>query len=238
MQEAIILAGGMGTRLKSVVADVPKPMAPVADKPFLAWQLDYLIAAGIDRFILSTGYAADIIESHFGSLYRGREVVYAREEQPLGTGGAMRLALTRASQSRIFVLNGDSLCDLPFAQLRARCEAYPGVVLGLGVKQVPDAGRYGAVFFDPHSHHIERFGEKSIQGQGWINVGVYDLPVHALDGFAIGQPFSFENDYLQHLQGTRLLAQPVGNFFIDIGIPEDYQRAQTSIPEWMKEVGQ
>lgn len=231
--EAIILAGGLGTRLKAVVADVPKPMAPVANHPFLAWQLDYLIGEGIERFILSTGHGAQIIQDHFGNSYRGKEVVYAREEQPLGTGGAIRLALTHANQSRVFVLNGDSLCDVNFAQLRAACETHGAGAIGMGVKHVPDAGRYGAVVFDADTHRIQQFGEKSAQGEGWINAGVYDLPRHALDAFALEKPFSFEKDYLQQRKDIALLAQPVGAFFIDIGIPDDYQSAQTRIPAWV-----
>lgn len=231
--EAIILAGGLGTRLKAVVADVPKPMAPVAGQPFLAWQLDYLIREGIERFILSTGHGAQIIEDHFGHSYRGKEVVYAREAQPLGTGGAMRLALTYAKQPRVFVLNGDSLCDVNFAQLRATCQAGGEHAVGMGVKHVPDAGRYGAVLFDAQTRRIQQFGEKSAQGEGWINAGVYDLPRHALDAFPLEQVFSFEKDYLQQRRDIALLAQPVGEFFIDIGIPEDYQSAQTRIPAWV-----
>lgn len=235
MLEAIILAGGLGTRLKAVVADVPKPMAPVAGKPFLAWQLDYLIAAGVERFILSTGHAAHIIEDYFGDSYGGKEVVYAREAQPLGTGGAIRLSLSRATQPRVLVLNGDSLCDVNFAQLRAACDAQAASdVVGMGVKLVPDAGRYGAVVFDAASRRISQFGEKSAQGEGWINAGVYDLPRHALDSFALEQPFSFEKDYLQQRTEITLLAQPVGDFFIDIGIPEDYHSAQTRIPTWVQ----
>lgn len=236
MLEAIILAGGLGTRLKAVVSDVPKPMAPVAGKPFLAWQMDHLIACGVERFILSIGHAAHVIEDYFGNSYRGKVVAYAREEHPLGTGGAIRLAMTKATQRRVFVLNGDSLCDIQLSQLRATCESQGDSAVGIGVKKVTDAGRYGAVVFDPLTKVITQFGEKSAQGEGWINAGVYDLPRGALSDFALEQPFSFEKNYLQKLSAGILMAQPVGDFFIDIGIPEDYYIAQTSIPVWVQRI--
>ena len=236
MLEAIILAGGMGTRLRTVVSDVPKPMAPVAGKPFLAWQLDYLIASGIERFIISTGYGAEIIKNYFGSAYREKEIVYAREESPLGTGGAIRFALDFASQKRVFVLNGDSLCDAKFSQLRSATSASPEA-LGIGVKYVSNAGRYGAIDFDSETYRIRRFGEKSNQEAGWINAGVYDIPRDALDEFALNSNFSFEVDFLQKMKNIALVAQPLGEFFIDIGIPEDYRRAQELIPAWLQEIG-
>lgn len=235
MLEAIILAGGMGTRLKAVVSDVPKPMAPVAGKPFLAWQLDYLIASGIERFIISTGYGAEIIQNYFGNEYRGKEVVYAREEKPLGTGGAIRFALTFSKQERVFVLNGDSLSDANLSQLR-RMTIFSPSALGVGVKYVSNAGRYGAIDFNPSTYQIQHFGEKSNQGEGWINAGIYDVPRNALDDFELNVKFSFETDYLQKNKNSFLVANPLGDFFIDIGIPEDYRCAQDIIPAWVQEI--
>lgn len=232
MYEAIILAGGFGTRLRSVVADVPKPMAPVAGKPFLAWQLDYLIAAGVRRFILSVGYRAEVIEACFGDRYRDAEVCYAREDEPLGTGGAIRLALGMAKAERVFVLNGDSLCSLDLAALRSKTAGRPDAI-GMCIKHVPDAGRYGAVSVDAATGVVLAFAEKAGSAPGWINAGVYDLPRTLMDDLQLAAPFSFEKEVLQKAQPGNLMAQAAGDFFIDIGIPEDYTRAQTEIPAWI-----
>lgn len=232
MYEAIILAGGFGTRLRSVVADVPKPMAPVAGKPFLAWQLEYLIAAGVRRFILSVGYRADVIEAHFGCRYHEAEVLYARENEPLGTGGAILLALTMARAERVFVLNGDSMCSVDLAALR-RASLVRTDAIGMCVKHVQDAGRYGAVSVDSETGAVLSFAEKAASAPGWINAGVYDLPRNVMANKQLPATFSFEKEVLQKLPHGTLMAHAAGDFFIDIGVPEDYARAQTEIPGWI-----
>jgi D-glycero-alpha-D-manno-heptose 1-phosphate guanylyltransferase len=227
--EAIILAGGFGTRLREAVPDLPKPMAPVAGKPFLAWQMDYLIQSGINRFILSVGYKADTIRDYFGDQYHHADIVYAEETTPLGTGGAIRFALEQATQERVFVFNGDSLCEANLHQLRDVNKKISDI--GILVKFVENAGRYGAVNFDDKSHLVTQFGEKSSSAPGHINAGIYDLPKNIFDARNIATPFSFETQILQHAVNKNLYALKAGDFFIDIGIPEDFNRAQTEIPE-------
>jgi D-glycero-alpha-D-manno-heptose 1-phosphate guanylyltransferase len=230
--EAIILAGGFGTRLREAVPDLPKPMAPIAGRPFLAWQLDYLMAAGVTRVILSVGYKAETISDYFGDVYNGCAIHYVKEDEPLGTGGAIRLALTSATQERVFVCNGDTLCSANFAALRARSGAQKNAVSVL-VKHVENAGRYGAIRFDAATQLITHFGEKSSSDAGFINAGIYDLPRHLFKDVEHVAPFSFESAVLQALVGTALYAEAAGEFFIDIGIKEDYLKGQTAIPAFV-----
>ena len=232
MFEAIILAGGFGTRLREAVPDLPKPMAPIAGKPFLAWQLDYLIQLGVNRFIFSVGYKAETIRAYFGSHYRGAEIIYAEETEPLGTGGAIQYALTKATHERVFVLNGDTLCAADLSQLRARVSGFPAAV-GIAIKHVDNAGRYGAIAFDENSHLVTAFGEKSSSAPGYINAGIYDVPADLFNRLNIPAPFSFETSVIQHLVGNNLYAQIAGDFFIDIGIKEDFLNAQSLIPAFI-----
>lgn len=231
MYEAIILAGGFGTRLREAVPDLPKPMAPIANKPFLAWQLEYLIQSGVSRFILSVGYKAGVIRDYFGSEYAGAAITYVEEAEPLGTGGALQLALQQATQARVFVFNGDTLCETRLPQLRDCTLAHPGAV-GILVKQVGDAARYGSIKFDAHNL-VTHFGEKAQQGPGFINAGIYDLPRDLFNGRELTPPFSFETAVLQHLVGKNLFAAPAGEFFIDIGIKDDFLKAQMAIPAFI-----
>ena len=230
--EAIILAGGFGTRLREAVPDLPKPMAPIADKPFLAWQLDYLMQLGVSRFILSVGYKAQTIRDYFGSEYQGAAIVYVEETEPLGTGGAIQYALTKVTHPRVFVLNGDTLCATDLGKLRALTSNNPKAV-GIAVKHVENAGRYGAIAFDELTKLVTRFGEKSSVDSGYINAGIYDVPATLLHQVAIPTPFSFEAGVIQHLVGNNLYAQVSGDFFIDIGIKEDFLSAQTLIPAFI-----
>lgn len=232
--EAIILAGGFGTRLREAVPDLPKPMAPIAGRPFLAWQLDYLIAAGIKSFILSVGYKAETIADYFGESYRGCPITYVKEDEPLGTGGAIRLALASAAQERVFICNGDTLCAADFAALRAR-SGHTSDAISVLVKHVDNAGRYGAIRFDAATQLITHFGEKSSSDAGFINAGIYDVPRNLFDRFELAAPFSFESSVLQVLVGKSLYAQASGDFFIDIGIKEDYLAGQTAIPAFIAE---
>lgn len=232
--EAIILAGGFGTRLREAVPDLPKPMAPIAGRPFLAWQLDYLIASGITRFILSVGYKAETISDYFGESYQGCPINYVKEDEPLGTGGAIRLALASATQERVFICNGDTLCAGDFVALRAR-SSHSSDAISVLVKHVDNAGRYGAIRFDAATQLITHFGEKSSSDAGFINAGIYDVPRNLFDGFELAAPFSFESSVLQALVGKSLYAQASGDFFIDIGIKDDYVKGQTAIPAFIAE---
>ena len=222
--EAIVLAGGFGTRLRQVVADVPKPMAPIAGRPFLEILLGSLARKGFARVVLSLGFMAEKISDHFGARFAGMDVAYVVEDAPLGTGGAIRLALEACTQDHVFVFNGDTYLDLEVQSLEQRWQAKRHqVVVG---RQVPDTTRYGRLVVDGGC--ITGFAEKGISGPGLINAGCYVLAADALARFPLNQPFSIETDYLvpEVTCGTVDVFVTEG-MFIDIGIPEDYARAQT-----------
>jgi len=223
--EAIILAGGLGTRLRSVVADLPKAMAPVAGRPFLEHLLDLLAHAGFASAVLAVGYRSDAIREHFGDRHRGLPLAYSIEGQPLGTGGAIRLAMNHASSPEIFVLNGDTFVDVDFSAMLAAHRS-ANARLTIAVHEVRDAARYGAL--DITGDRVQGFFEKGRAGPGWINAGVYVLARTLLDGEALPTAFSFESDYLvPNVVALRPLAFRTAGLFIDIGVPEDYARAQS-----------
>lgn len=222
--EAIILAGGFGTRLRSVVSDVPKPMAPVAGRPFLEILLQTLASKGVDRTVLSLGYMSDVISNHFGSEFCGMTIDYVVESSPLGTGGAIRLAMDACEQDAVFAFNGDTFLDVDLEDVHKtwRATGLPVVV----AKNVPDTTRYGGI--EMTDGLLSRFIEKGRTGPGLINVGCYLLGRHQLDHFAIGDPFSIEVDFLTPEAAKSKVAVAVTDgLFIDIGVPEDYALAQT-----------
>lgn len=227
--EAIILAGGQGTRLKTVVPDVPKPMAPINNRPFLEYLLDYWIGQGVNRFILSLGYKPEIIEEHFGASYRGAEVTYAVEDRPRGTGGGLLLALDRLSGPDSFlVANGDTFFEVDLALMRhyhRRVHAEVTVAL----REVDANGRYASVEID-QSGRITAFDNHTrVSGQALINGGVYLAERFAFSSVAPGTDglISIENQLYPRMlaAGRRLYGFPSPGRFIDIGIPEDYRRA-------------
>jgi D-glycero-alpha-D-manno-heptose 1-phosphate guanylyltransferase len=222
--QAIVLAGGLGTRLRSVVPDLPKPMAPVAGRPFLAWVLDDLIEAGFESAVLAVGYRHEAIREHFGAAYRGMVLHYSIEDTPLGTGGAIRLAADHVSGQPVFVLNGDTYLELDYrAMLDAHRQARTS--LSVAVCSVPDVSRYGALELE--AGHLHGFHEKGRSGPGLINAGVYLLASDILRQIPTSVPFSFEQQLLvPRVQELRPLAFLTAGRFIDIGIPEDFARAQ------------
>jgi len=222
--EAIILVGGLGTRLRSVVDNLPKAMAPVNGRPFLTYLLDGLIAARFDAAILAVGYMSEKIREHFGDRYRSLPLRYSVETEPLGTGGAIKLAMAHVSTSTVFVANGDTYLELDYgAMLVAHQRASSG--LTIAVQTVAEAGRYGAL--DIEAGHIRGFLEKGRSGPGPINAGVYLLARELLDRYPLPPAFSFETELLMpHVKEIAPLAFRTEGIFIDIGVPEDYARAQ------------
>jgi len=222
--KAIVLVGGLGTRLRGVVGDVPKPMAPVRGRPFLTYVLDQLVAGGFDLAVLAAGYRHDTIHSYFGNEYHGLALAYSVESEPLGTGGAIRLACERAHARDVFVLNGDTYLELDCrAMLDAHARA--GAQLSLAVCAVPDVARYGAL--EVSNSIVQGFREKGQSGPGLINGGTYILAAELRDRLPGRGAFSFEQDVLvPQVRSIRPLAFPVAGLFIDIGIPEDYAKAQ------------
>ena len=222
--QAIVLAGGLGTRLRLAVPDLPKPMAPVAGRPFLAWVLDRLVEAGFASAVLAVGYRHEAILDHFGGRYRGLPLYYSVEQTPLGTGGAMRLAAGHLAAGPVFVLNGDSYLALDYgAMLQAHRHAR--APMSLAVCSVPDVSRYGAL--ELNGDRIQSFLEKGRAGPGFINAGVYLLAPEILQQIPADEPFSFEQQLLvPRVQEIRTVAFLTDGLFIDIGVPEDYAHAQ------------
>jgi len=218
-----VLAGGLGTRLRSVVPELPKPMAPVAGRPFLEILLGSLQRKGVTRVVLSVGHRADAIVTHFAGGFRGLEIEPVLEHEPLGTGGAVRLALSHCRNDPVLVLNGDTFLDLDLDALRAcwQADRAPVVV----AREVADTARFGRLLIE--DDRILRFAEKGLPGPGLINAGAYLLPRDLLEGFEPGQAFSLESDFFAPEAPRRLLrAHRSRGLFIDIGVPEDYARAQ------------
>ena len=227
-REAIVLAGGFGTRLAHVVPDVCKPMAPVAGRPFLRFIMDQLAAAGFDRAVVADGYRREQIEGFFGPAYRGMAVEYSPEETPLLTGGAVKRALNRCESDWVFVLNGDTWLDVDFASMEAAaCDAPEDASAVIAVKRMRDFERYGTVDVDAGGT-LTAFHEKRPCEEGLINAGVYLLHGDALDGMP--DKFSLENDYFERVVADGALrAVECAGGFIDIGVPEDYELAQTML---------
>jgi D-glycero-alpha-D-manno-heptose 1-phosphate guanylyltransferase len=226
--EAIVLAGGFGTRLRSVVSDVPKPMAPVAGRPFLDILLRNLAAKGVRRTILSLGYMSTVISDYFGAEFCGMSIDSVVESTPLGTGGAIRLAMDACENDAVFVFNGDTYLDVDLADVHAtwRSKKLPVVV----AKHVPDTARYGGV--EVTDGLLTRFIEKGRIGPGLINVGCYVLGRRDLDRFDVGVPFSIEVDFLApQATHSQVAVAITEGLFIDIGVPEDYALAQTLLAD-------
>ena len=224
--DAVILAGGFGTRLRSVVSDVPKPMASVCGRPFLEILASFLISNGVTRLIFSTGYMGDVIKNHFGEKFNGVKIIYSHETTPLGTGGALFQATQYVSSECFLVCNGDSFIDFSLHDLIKYQRSQGGNFLL--AKEMPINDRYGSIVeqndrilsFVPKNHEV-RYNDV-------INAGCYLLNKNIFDECPpLAAPFSFEYDYLPKVI-RQLLFRCYKNtgFFIDIGIPEDYCLAQ------------
>jgi D-glycero-alpha-D-manno-heptose 1-phosphate guanylyltransferase len=225
--EAIILAGGLGTRLSSRLTDLPKSMAPVAGRPFLEILLDQLIDKACDRIILSVGHLRHKILDAFGENYRGVPLRYAVEETPLGTGGAIRLALQHAQASSVLVLNGDTYLDADFSAMLSFHSSVGGPMT-MAVAKVEDMARYGGVLIE--NERVSSFIEKGYKGPGWINAGTYVMTRDFPWPGQLPSRFSFETEVLApFLHRLRPNAFPCSGCFLDIGIPEDLDKAQVKL---------
>ena len=221
---SIVLAGGLGTRLRSIVADRPKVMAEVNGRPFLAYILDQIAAAGMRRAILCVGYMSDYVQDYFSTDHAGVELVYSREEELLGTAGALRLAEPLVNTDSLCVMNGDSYCalDLPaFWSWHLQHDAN----VSMALVSAADTSRYGVVETDA-ADRIVRFIEKKLGGgPGWINAGIYLLPVALVRKIPKARRVSLERDTLPNWIGKGMFGRREEKKFIDIGTPESYQDA-------------
>jgi NDP-sugar pyrophosphorylase family protein len=223
---AFVLCGGHGTRLRPVLADRPKSMALISGTPFLQLLLDRLRSQEVDEVILGTGYMADKIEGYFGSGSNfDMRIRYSREHEPLGTGGALKLAEPIISDP-VFVLNGDSYVEwslVSMLELFRRKDADLVLVL----QAVADVARYGNVAFDQDGR-VTQFVEKgAAAGPGLINAGVYLFRKQIVRELPTGTAISLERDVFPRLLDRRVYGLISTGLFIDIGIPDDFKRAQT-----------
>ncbi|MGH8559660.1 MAG: nucleotidyltransferase family protein [Methylococcales bacterium] len=229
MNEAIILAGGLGTRLYPLTRTVPKPMMPIAEKPFLEYLLERLSKHGFSRIALSVGYLGEQIESHFGPEWHGLELFYAHEDAPLGTGGAIALTLPYLRSDYTLVLNGDTFCALDW-QAMGRFHENKSADLTIALKPMYNFQRYGNV--KVCEERVISFEEKQFVSSGQMNTGVYILNRDLFVHFKMPEVFSFEMDFLQcRLHEVVAAAFMTDGYFIDIGVPADYDRARSELPE-------
>jgi D-glycero-alpha-D-manno-heptose 1-phosphate guanylyltransferase len=225
---AIILAGGLGTRLQSVVTGLPKPLAPVAGKPFLSYLLSYLRRWGVDRFILSVGYKAETIENAFGEAFAGAPIVYAREQEPLGTGGALRYSLTLGRENSVLVCNGDTFFAAdPIALAKLHQKRHADVTIAL--KPLCGSERYGRIELGTDGQ-VLRFVEKGRLTEGLINGGMYIVRRDLLQAADAPAKFSFEAYLEANASSLSVYGCAFDSYFIDIGVPEDYARAARELP--------
>jgi D-glycero-alpha-D-manno-heptose 1-phosphate guanylyltransferase len=232
MTTAIVLAGGLGTRLRAAVPDLPKPMAPVAGRPFLAHLMDHWVAQGVRRFVLSVGYRHEAILDHFGCAYRGAAIDYVVETTPLGTGGAVRLAASRLDAGEpALLLNGDTWFGVDLATLRAFATRHDADWC-LSLFPATEAGRYMGLQLGVDGrilalrHDDQRPGRPANGGVCWVHARAWQaLPEHPV-------PFSLEDGWMAWAlaSGQRLFGLQSDAPFIDIGVPHDYHRAAGVLP--------
>jgi len=224
---AVLLVGGQGSRLRSVLPSVPKPLAAIGERPFLELLISQLKNQGIRRVVMCTGFLAAHIEDRFGDGAQwGITISYSREPKPFGTAGALKFAAPcLRNDDQFFVLNGDSFLDVDFEQL-IRFHRRHGGLISMSVVRVSNAGRYGTVAVAPDGR-VHGFFEKTFVDQpGVINAGVYVFNRAVLDYIA-EMPASLERDLFPYVLAQGVYASEQSGMFIDIGTPEDYSRAQS-----------
>ena len=232
IEEAIILAGGKGTRLRSVVFDMPKPLAPINNIPFLSYLIQFLKKQGVKHIILSVGYKWEMIKEIYGNSFEGININYAVEETPLGTGGGIALALRETKQDDILILNGDSFIDFDLNDFYL-FHKKENSMLSFVLKEMKDFERYGSV--ELNGSKIIGFKEKGFINQGFINAGAYIAKRNIFKYLNIPKKFSFEQDYLEkRVKEGYFYGYKTKGYFIDIGIPEDYNKAQIDFKEIWK----
>jgi len=228
--EAIILAGGLGTRLRQAVPDLPKCMAPVNGKPFLTYVINHLYAQGIRHFIFSLGYKSEAIVEFLAKSFPHLLCKTCIEDEPLGTGGAVKEALSLAKEKSVLVTNGDTLFKVDLTKIDT-FHTLSGANCSLSLKPMENFDRYGVVEIDSDCL-IKSFSEKRHYESGLINGGVYALHREKFLDEKLPEKFSFESDYLEkYFSKRRMFGIVQDAYFIDIGIPEDYERAQTELSE-------
>ncbi|ELN6397870.1 D-glycero-D-manno-heptose 1-phosphate guanosyltransferase, partial [Campylobacter jejuni] len=219
--QAIILCGGLGTRLKSITKDIPKPMAPINDKPFLEFIFGYLKKQGIKEIILAVSYKYEVIQEYFKNEFLGIKIKYSIEKELLGTGGAIKEAL-KFIKNEAYILNGDTIFDIDLKKLILNDSK-----ICIALKQMRNFDRYGTVNVDDQGI-VTSFEEKVFKKQGLINGGIYLLAKDVFKDFALQEKFSFEEFLQENYTKLKIRAEIFDDYFIDIGVPEDYYNFTTN----------
>lgn len=223
--EAIILAGGLGTRLRSVVKDVPKPMALVGNKPFLWYLLEALNDQEIEKVVLAVGYKYEVIKEYFGDKYKNIKIEYSIEDEPLGTGGCIKKAFEKIDGDNVLILNGDTYFNVDLRKLKEK-HIELDAELTLSVKPMEQFERYGTVVSE--QERVIDFEEKQYKESGNINAGVYIAKTNIFKNMNLDEKFSFEKDVMEkYVSKLKIGIYISDEYFIDIGIPKDYEKAQT-----------
>jgi D-glycero-alpha-D-manno-heptose 1-phosphate guanylyltransferase len=226
--EAIILAGGLGTRLQPVVNDVPKCMAPINDIPFISFIIDSLQKQGVDRFIFSLGHKNEMIIDFLEEWYKHLDKIYVIEQEELGTGGAIKEACKNVWGRHVLVLNGDTLFSIRLAEL-ADVHIKQHAECTIALKPMTNFERYGSVETNTNAI-VTAFHEKQFCEKGLINGGIYTLHAKKFLEHQLPNKFSFEKEYLEkNIHNNKIYGIAFDDYFIDIGIPEDYARAQQEL---------
>ena len=224
MKECIILAGGLGTRLQSVVSDVPKCMAEVAGKPFLSYLFDYAKNQQFDHLILSLGYKSEVVLQWLDGKSYPFKISYVVEDSPLGTGGAIKLAFDKVETDKAFIFNGDTFFGVD-TTLLAEFHKEKNAMISLALKPMTNFDRYGSVDLDK-GERIIRFNEKQHCAKGLINGGVYVINKNLFSTLSLPEKFSFEKDVMEmHINDIPSYGCVQDGYFIDIGIPSDFTKA-------------
>ncbi|MBC7889877.1 MAG: nucleotidyltransferase family protein [Ferruginibacter sp.] len=226
--EAIILAGGLGTRLRSAVPDMPKCMAPVNGIPFLSFVIAHLQKNGIEHFIFSLGYKSEMITRFLDTNYQHMRKIYVVENEQCGTGGAIKKACKFVVAKNVIVVNGDTLFTIDIGKLISVHNKH-NADCTIALKLLKNCSRYGTVTVNSQSL-VKAFAEKNQHGQGYINGGIYALHVNSFLNEALPVKFSFEKDWLEKKFGIKKFYGVKNNkYFIDIGVQEDYERAKAEL---------
>lgn len=224
--EAIILAGGMGTRLKGLNLAVPKPMIQIVEKPFLEYILLYLRNFGIEDVIMSVGYRWKTVFDYFGTGYKDMSLRYSYEDIPLGTGGAIKKAMKLCEKDIVWVLNGDTFFDVDMTDM-LRFHRSHGKDFTIAGKYMKNTLRYGSIRYD-EQYRILAFEEKNnTMTEGMINGGIYLVGKNKFLSRSLPEIFSLEHDFLEtYVEEENFMVYPSDGYFIDIGIPEDLKKVQ------------
>lgn len=231
-KQAIVLVGGLGTRLKEVVKKVPKPLADIEGKPFLKILLDNLIKKGITDFVLAVSFKYEQVVEFCNQQYKDINISYSVEEEPLGTGGAIKKALEKIKSAECFVFNGDSFFDVELKEIEdIYFQNNADVVIAL--KKTDQTSRYGTVVFDENKK-INGFCEKSDRGDGFISGGIYLINKDWYNSLDTESRFSVEKDVFEkHFNSSKFYGVISDGYFIDIGTPDDYHKGKNELADYV-----